>query len=208
MIPDYDLPYALGHIAEIERRLAMLSRPHIAPLVEYAQQITMKMGNDYEIPYFDPCDGGIFAETLFLMEAPGKKAVGSHFISRNNPDPSAKTMCTLLAEAELQRKATLIWNIVPWYIGNKSTIRPANKTDIEAALPFLKGLINFLPNLKAIMLVGRKAQSAKLQICQLTDARLFETHHPSQRVMNRWPERRVEMLETFKSLTSFLKNGA
>ena len=208
MTVDPDSPYALDNPGEIERRQAMLSLPHIAPLIDYAQHITARTGSSHEIPLFDPCDGGIYAEALFLLEAPGRKAVGSNFISRNNPDPSARTMCTLLAKAELPRKATLLWNIVPWYIGNESTIRSVTKSDINAALPFVEGLINLLPDLKAIALVGRKAQSAKFQLAQLTSARLFETHHPSRRVMNRWPERRGEMLDTFRSLASYLKGKA
>jgi len=115
-------------------------------------------------------------------------------------------MCTLLDAAGLPRTTTLLWNIVPWYVGSEEKIRAVKKSDITTAIPFLKELINFLPNLKAIVLVGRKAQNAKSQIIQLTSARLFESHHPSQQVMNRWPERRVEMLDTFKSLAAFLKN--
>jgi hypothetical protein len=105
----------------------MLTLPHIAPLVEYVQQTTIRMGSNYEIPYFDPCDGGINAQALFLLEAPGRKAVGSNFISRNNPDPSAKTMCTLLATVALPRYSTLLWNIVSWYVGNDSSIRPVTQ---------------------------------------------------------------------------------
>ncbi len=208
MTVDSDLPYALGNLEEIERRRAMLTLPHIAPLVEYAQQITIRMGSSYDIPYFDPCDGGINAQALFLLEAPGRKAVGSTFISRNNPDPSAKTMCILLATAALPRDAILLWNIIPWYVGNDSSIRPVTQSDIVTALPFIKDLIALLPNLRAIVLVGRKAQNVKFQLTRLTNARLFESHHPSQRVMNRWPERRAEMLDTFRSLASFLRNGA
>jgi len=208
MVTDPDSPYALRDLDEIKRRLAMLTLPHIAPLIAYAQQITAKLGDSYQIPYFDPCDGGTHAKVLFLLEAPGRKAVGSSFISRNNPDPSARNMCTLLNTAELPRTATLLWNIVPWYVGSESRIRAVKKSDVVTAIPFLKELIDLLPNLKAIVLVGRKAQSAKSQIIQLTSARFFESHHPSQQVMNRWPERRNEMLVTFKSLADFLKNGS
>ena len=207
MVMDTNSPYILIEPDEVKRRLAMLTSPHIAPLITYAQQIMARLGSNYQIPYFDPCDGGIHSEVLFLLEAPGRKAIGSSFISRNNPDPSARNMCTLLDAAGLPRTTTLLWNIVPWYVGSEEKIRAVKKSDITTAIPFLKELINFLPNLKAIVLVGRKAQSAKSQIIQLTSARFFESHHPSQQVMNRWPERRVEMLDTFKSLAAFLKNG-
>jgi uracil-DNA glycosylase len=203
-----DSPYALSKPEEIYRRRAMLTLPHIAPLIEYAQQIATRMGSGYEIPYFDPCDGGINAEALFLLEAPGRKAMGSGFISRNNPDPSAKTMCTLLAAAAIPRNATLLWNVVPWYVGGDSSIRPVTKSDIGTALPLITELIVLLPHLKAVVLVGRKAQKVKFQLARMTNARLFESYHPSQRVMSRWPERRAEILDTFRSLASFLRTGA
>lgn len=207
MVTDPDSPYALRELDEVKRRLTMLTLPHIAPLITYSRQITAKLGDSYQIPYCDPCDGGTHAKVLFLLEAPGRKAVGSCFISRNNPDPSAKNMCTLLNTAKIPRTSTILWNIVPWYVGSDAKIRSVKKSDVVAALPFLKELIDLLPNLKAIVLVGRKAQSAKPQIIQLTSARFFESHHPSQQVMNRWPERRNEMLATFKNLAAFLRNG-
>lgn len=207
MIVDPDLPYTLSEPDEVKRRLAMLTLPHIAPLIAHAQQITARLGSSYQIPYFDPCDGGIHSEVLFLLEAPGRKAIGSSFISRNNPDPSARNMCTLLNTVGLPRTITLLWNIVPWYVGSESRIRAVKKSDIATAIPFLKELIDFLPNLKAIVLVGRKAQTAKSQIIPLTSARFFESYHPSLQAMNRLPERRAEMLNIFKHLVAFLKNG-
>jgi uracil-DNA glycosylase len=208
MHPDPDSPYALRDPEEIARRRRMVSLPHIAPLVAYARAIIGTVGTGYEIPYFDPCDGGINAEALFLLEAPGRKAVGSGFVSRNNPDPSAKMMCTSLAAAGIPRRRTLLWNIVPWYVGDDSAIRAITKSDISIALPFLTELVVMLPNLKAIVLVGRKAQNVKSEVARMTTVQLFESHHPSQRVMNRWPERRSEISDTFRSLASFLGNGS
>ncbi len=205
---DPDLPYALGNPEEIERRRAMLTLPHIVPLVEYAQQIATRMGSGYEIPHFDPCDGGVNAKVLFLLEAPGRKAMASGFISRNNPDPSAKTICTLLAVAAIARSVTLLRNIVPWYVGDDLAIWPVTELDIATALPFFTELIALLPHLRAVVLLGRKAQNVKSQLVRMTNAQLFESHHPSQRVMNRWPERRAEMSDTFRRLASFLRNGA
>lgn len=213
-IIDPDSPYTLSEPDEVKRRLAMLRLPHIAPLVAYTQKITARLGDNYQIPYFDPYDGGIHAKVLFLLEAPGRKAVealgvsiGSGFISRNNPDPSAKNMCNLLKAAGIPRTDTLLWNIVPWYVGSNSKIRAVKKSDIETALSFFKELIDFLPNLKAIVLVGRKAQSAKSQLAHLASTRFFESYHPSLQVINRSPERYNEILGTFKNIGAFLKNG-
>ena len=185
----------------------MMALPHMAPLVAYTQSVAAKMGAGYELPNFDPCDGGVDAEALLLLEAPGRKAMGSGLVSRNNPDPSAKRMCQLLADAAIPRKATLLWNIIPWYIGLDSSIRAVTSVDLAAARPFFAELIALLPNLKAIVLIGRRAQGIAPEIRQLTNVRLFETHHPSQKVMNRWPERHQEMRDAFHNLAFFLHSG-
>jgi uracil-DNA glycosylase len=61
--------------------------------------------------------------------------------------------------------------------------------EIAAARPFLAEFITLLPHLKAIVLVGRKAQRIAPEILRWSNVRVFETHHPSQKVVNRWPER-------------------
>ena len=76
------------------------------------------MGEDHKIPQFDPLDGGIDAECLFLLEAPGPKAVNSGFVSRNNPDETAKNFFELNVGAGLERSKTITWNVVPWYVGS------------------------------------------------------------------------------------------
>ncbi|MDQ3812617.1 MAG: N-acetyltransferase, partial [Armatimonadota bacterium] len=127
----------------------MLGQGHMKPLIEYWERVRLEQP-DKKIPCFDPCDGGINARALFLLEAPGPKAVDTGFISRNNPDPTAKNLCDLLGEAGIARCDTLIWNIVPWYVGegDGSRIRPVNKQDIQQAVPYLKGLIDLLKRLE------------------------------------------------------------
>jgi hypothetical protein len=62
------------------------------------------MGPDHAIPYFDPLDGGVGASVLFLLEAPGPRAVASGFISRDNPDETAKNFHEFNAAAGLARR--------------------------------------------------------------------------------------------------------
>ncbi len=69
------------------------------------------------VPHFDPLDGGINARVLFLLEAPGAKAVASGFVSRNNPDETARNFFDLNMAAGIARRDTVCWNVVPWYIG-------------------------------------------------------------------------------------------
>ena len=87
-----DTPKSLGISHVREARLKDLRLPHSAPLVNFVESLRARTGRGTSIPYFDPHDGGTNAECLLLLEAPGKKAVESQFISRNNPDETAKNL--------------------------------------------------------------------------------------------------------------------
>jgi hypothetical protein len=108
-----DKPKLLASLAARAARKKQLNEPHIAPLTAFVQKLRYGMGAGYEIPYFDPWDGGIAAEVLFLFEAPGPQAKGSGFISRNNPDPSANNFFEFNRQIGICRKRTISWNIVP-----------------------------------------------------------------------------------------------
>ncbi|HEX8834538.1 MAG TPA: uracil-DNA glycosylase, partial [Abditibacteriaceae bacterium] len=181
-------------VEERTRRMAMLGQPHIAPLVDYLACIKAEHP-EKDLPCFDPCDGGIYARALFLFEAPGPKAVGSKFISRNNPDPTARNFCTLSQEAAINRRGTVCWNTVPWYVGDGTRIRAVEKEDIRQSFPYFKRLLELLPHLRVLVLCGKKAQSAKSEIRDLTSLPIIETHHPSARVLNVWPQKRDELRE-------------
>jgi uracil-DNA glycosylase len=184
----------------------MLSLPHMQPLFEYLERVKRAQGPGYDTPAFDPCDGGIRAKVLFLLEAPGPRAVGSAFISRNNPDQTARNMLQLLRAAGLPREDTLLWNIVPWYVGDGRKIRPVTSADIEEAAPYLEELLGLLPGLRAIVLMGKKAQSARKTIRRLTRVRLFEADHPSPQVFNVWPEKREEAQQVFNRVAAFIQS--
>lgn len=147
------------------------------------------------IPYFDPLDGGVNAKCLFLLEAPGPRAVESGFISRNNPDPTARNWLVMLKEAGLRRKDTVLWNIVPWYVGDKGRIRPVRRSDLGKALPYVRELLGLLPSLRTVVLVGRKAQLARKDIARFTEVKIRETLHPSPLVLNRDPINRKRILK-------------
>lgn len=201
-----DEPYALSSSAERQRRFALLNQPHIEPLCKYLETIKARHP-EKDLPSFDPCDGGVFARALFLLEAPGPKAVDSAFISRNNADPSARNICGFLQNADISRRDTLLWNIVPWYVGDGKRIRAVNREDIEQSLLHLEKLIEMLPLLKVVVLVGKKAQSADAEIQKLTSVPIINTRHPSQRVFNMWPHKKDEMREHLSQVATILKNS-
>lgn len=207
-MPTEDGSYALASDEERTNRRAALNRPHIARLTTFVRTIRATRGLGNEVPYFDPCDGGINASVLFLLEAPGPRAVSSGFISRDNPDPSARNFRALLAGAGISRERSVLWNIVPWYIGTGTKIRAAVASDIEAGVTHLPPLFALLRRVRAVVLVGRKAQRRRARIEQLSSARIFETLHPSNQVVTCWPERRKEVENDLLQVAAFLKSLA
>ena len=85
-----DKPKLLGNAAALEQRLSQINEPHIVPVTAFIERLRERMGPQAAIPFIDPWDGGVEAEVLFLLEAPGPKARNSGFVSMNNPDETAK----------------------------------------------------------------------------------------------------------------------
>jgi len=167
---------------------------------------------DRKVPAFDPKDGGAAAKVLFLLEAPGPRAVKSGLISRNNPDQTARAFNELLAEASIFPAETLLWNVVPWYIGNPelTKIRPARVADLKQAEPHLAELLGLLQALRAVVLVGRKARhkSVRTLIERKAGGRIevFECYHPSPLVLNGRPHNRTKILDELKKVRRALDN--
>ena len=202
-----DEPYALKNEAERIKRIDMLQQSHIQPLVSFVESVKKSLSFDDDIPMFDPCDAGVNARLLIFLEAPGRKSLDSKFISRNNPDRTAAKINQLLDVANIKRKDTIIWNIVPWYIGQDDTrkrIRAAKIADIEKALSFNKEFLKLLTKLEVVVLMGKNAQLAKAEIKSMTNALIFCTAHPSPRVVNSWPEKIEEAQQVFIKVGSIL----
>ena len=80
--------------------LKVIDPPHVLPLMDFVRSLRAQ---GLSVPGVDPKDGGIFARALLLLESPGPKAVGTQFISQDNPDWSASNMKRTLAEAGAAR---------------------------------------------------------------------------------------------------------
>jgi len=200
-----DKPKILGEKEILDSRLLQINDCHIAPLTEFVIGLRAEKGASASIPYFDPWDGGINAEVLFLLEAPGPKARNSGFVSMNNPDETAKNFFELSREAGIDRKRIVTWNTVPWYIGSGSKIRPANAVDIKEGVESLGRLIQLLPNLRAVVLVGLKAQRASSHIKEIVPKlRIFTSPHPSPMYVNRAPENRGILLAKLRDVQTYL----
>ncbi len=84
-------PKLLGQPDALASRLNELEQAHVAPLTKFVEKLRGEVGFQAAIPFFDRWDSGTNAEVLLLLEAPGAKAKNSGFISRNNPDETAKS---------------------------------------------------------------------------------------------------------------------
>lgn len=203
-----DKPKSLCNPIAIQSRLAGIFEPHISPLTTFVEKIRKDTGLKREIPYFDPLDGGINAKCLFLFEAPGPRAVYSGFISRNNPDESARNFFELNHQAGLPRKLTISWNVVPWYIGSGTKIRPANKNDIDGGEKYLLDFLSLLPNLRIIVLGGRKAQKAEALIKNTyPDIALVKMPHPSPLFVNNAPDNKFKILRILQAVKEQLSRN-
>ena len=156
----------------IDPREHRLSEPHVGPLMAL---ISKWRSTGLDVPSVDPADGGICAKALFLLESPGPRAVGSTFISRDNDDPSARNMRRELDEAGFTRADTLLWNVVPYYVATVERNRNASLAQIRRAVSCTQAFINLLPDLKAVVFCGRRAQAAA-GLLNFNAARFYTFH--------------------------------
>lgn len=180
---DYiNIPRSFKNREAVAHRRTMLNEPHIARLTAYVESLRAKHPT-WEFQDFDPADGGVEADMLFLFEKPGPmtsstgKRKGSGFISRNNDDPTAEATFSFMAEANIDRKRTVTWNIVPGWNGTTRV----SSAECRDGLQELANLVALLPRLRTVVLVGRKAGSAEALMRSL-GLRVFTSAHPSPKV--------------------------
>lgn len=171
-------------------------------LNELVEKIRKEKGLAYEVPGFDPQNGNEDARILFVLEAPGAKAVKTGSISFENPDQTAKNFCEQLMRSGIDRSEICIWNIVPWYLGDGKKIRAADVNDVKMGLNYLGDLIAMLKKLEFIVLVGGPARRAHAYLSHKTSVRILGCHHPSPKVVNNYPEMREENILIFRIMKS------
>lgn len=172
----------------VVQRKQMLGEKHIAPLAQYVDSLRAKHP-DWEFQDFDPLDGGIGADMLFLLEKPGPmtsstgKRKGSGFISRNNDDPTAEALFNFMVQAEIPRKRTVLWNVIP---GWNKTIK-TTREEVRRRIDELMDLLPLLPKVQTVVLVGGKAKMA-LPLIQVIGLHVFTSAHPSPKVRSVYPD--------------------
>ena len=90
-----------------------------------------------------------------LLESPGPKVSRTQFVSADNPDGTADNMSCLLKLAGISRDRVLLWNIFPWQLSASGVVTPTDQ-NLREAVPVTLELLSLLPELKVIVLVGKK----------------------------------------------------
>jgi len=173
-----------------------LNDPHVRPLMDVVRDLRAR---GLVVPNVDPNDGGVDARILVLLETPGPRAVGSGFVSRDNPDPSARNMGKILDEAGFARSDVLLWNVVPYCISTETQSRHATTAHIREAIPACQAFIDCLPKLVAVVFGGRSAQRAQKSLRLQSGVVVFCTFHPGAQSYNN-PLCRAHIHETFHAV--------
>ena len=157
-----------------------------SPLSQIVERIRSEQQLTREVPDFDPQNGNETARFLFVLEAPGPKAVASGFVSLKNEDQTAKNFQAQLTAAGVSSTDIALWNVVPWYLGNAehSKIRGARSLDVKQGLQYLTAVVTAIENLQCIVLVGSAARQAHIHLSHNTTAHILSCHHPSPKVQN------------------------
>ncbi|PQV64154.1 hypothetical protein B1R32_107180 [Abditibacterium utsteinense] len=198
MLSNFEYPL-LKSEAERKRRRDLLLEPHMKPLSHYLCALRAKLAEDAHIPDFDPCDDGINARAMFLFEAP-QTQVQSGFISQENPDQTATNYRGLFAEAGINRKDTLVWNVVPWRVE-----KHIDATDVGRALPHIQELLSLLPHLEVIVLMGMQTWIAEPHLKTISRANIKRSWTTSALSFNAH-KKRPEVLSVFQQVAAIL-NG-
>lgn len=132
---------------------------HIAPLNAWIDRLNAERDGGRWMPYFDPESGGVNTQLLLLMESPGPAVSRTQFVSLDNPDATAENLALLLHLAGLPRREVTIWNAVPWQMSAGGVVAPVPAQHAEAA-PLTRHVLSLMPDLRAVVLVGRHAQTA------------------------------------------------
>jgi N-acetylglucosamine-6-phosphate deacetylase len=210
-LSDENTSYSLRSKENVASRLSRLDEPHVKPLNDFVRHLraTVEGAETDGIPWFDPADGGTDAQVLLLLEAPGARAVGSGFVSSNNPDPTARNMWELREASGLRRDQVLFWNIVPWYVGeeDRSRIRGVRRDEVQQGAEHLEQLLALLPDLRVVVTLGVPARAGWQRVSPAVAGRyqVIHTWHPSAQSLNPHPERRDEILQSLKDARYALK---
>jgi hypothetical protein len=206
-----DLPRLFRDPNEVTKREADIFSKRVASLNNWVLELRKRLGPKAIVPWFDPEDGGIEGQILWLLEAPGPKATrergGSGFISCNNNDGTAQNTWETREKAGVSRKLVVHWNVIPYYLGSSTKIRAHDKDDIAAVGPLLRELLNLLPKLQVVILGGKAASKVwRSYAPPQSNLMIIECPHPSPTNVNTRPGNREQIIDAWQRALNYLKN--
>lgn len=180
-----------------------VGEPHVAPLNEWVRDLQGRLGPSAIVPWFDPADGGGAASILWLLEAPGPKATrqrdGGGIISCDNNDGTAENTWRTRTEAGVSRHLVVHWNVIPYYLGSATKIRPWDPSDVAAVGPLLHELRSLLPEVRCVILGGTAARAAwRDHHPPWINSRVIECPHPSPTNVNTRPGARGKIVQAWR----------
>lgn len=166
----------------IDPRDARLNDDHVRPLMDIVRSIRAR---GLCVPNVDPDDGGIHARVLILLETPGPRAVGTFYISRSNPDPSARNIGKALDFAGFTRPDVLLWNVVPYCVSTIGGNQNVTAGQIRQAAPDTQAFIDAMLSFAVVIFCGRQAQRTRKLLRFKPTAQVLETFHPGGQAYDR-----------------------
>lgn len=180
-------------------RERLLDQPHICALSVFRTRLLSTLSPDAFVPNFDPLDGGVNAEVLFLLETPGRVPRTTRFTSLDNPSGTSKNLRELAQEVGLSRKSVLMWNLVPWDINDASSVKATSVSDRAIGTSALLDLLRLLPSLRVVVFFGQNAGEAAPSVANARSSlHLILSPHPSPQNLNSRPHARGEIRAALK----------
>lgn len=96
------------------------------------------------------------------------------------------------------------WRILQWFVVNevREVAVAATSSEIELGCTHLAPLLDHMPNLRVVVLLGGTARRAHVFLSRTTTARIVSCHHTSAVVMGPVPWKADENVAVFRFIAS------
>jgi len=170
--------------AAISARRDDLSSAHVGPLTEWVASVRDRLDScqGATVCEFDPACGGIQARVMYLAQDPSSTASLSGFISPDNNDATARATTEACAEAGVEARERIHWNVYPWWLAAPCPSQVPNPSELASQL--LHELFQLVPEVVvSVVLIGGEAQRSWARLSRVHPIRdnihVWHGPHPS-----------------------------
>jgi hypothetical protein len=141
-----------------------------------------------------------------LLRPGPRGAMACNFLSLDNTDATARSTVNVLTEVGIAYRDLTFWNAIPWYGPREEKITSAM---LERGSDMLGRLQHLLPNLEAVILLGRDAQRLERFISRTLALRVLKCALPSPFVWNQHRYRSLKegIFDTFRIASAVVHNA-